>query len=227
MGAMDDNPPMMALPRVTFALVLLTGTMAHASDEAASAHGGMIFLVDPQGSEVAFLMNTTWHAVHGKARGVSGTIESAKGALFEDAVVSIVVDATTLETGNTRRDKTMHADYMMTGEWPRIAFRSTAPPVLVGKDHPASPAWKDMSGTSDEGVISLELAGDLTIRSETRGVILALTAVPDGDGWVVTGEHTVSLQDYGLPDPSIFLNRVQDAVKVSFTVRAHPAQSVH
>ncbi len=203
---------MTVLPRATFALALILIGTPHTSDETASTHG-KIFIIDPEGSEVTFLMDTTWHAVHGVARGITGTIESAGGSLFVDAVVTVVVDATTLETGNARRDRTMHTEYMMTKEWPRITFRSTAPPVLLGMD-PAT-------GAAD---VSFELAGDLTIRSQTRGVILALTARPDGDGWIVTGEHTVSLRDYGIPDPSIFMNRVQDAVKVTFSVRARPAE---
>jgi len=203
-------------------LLILSGTPAPVADEAADT-GAKVFVVDPEGSEVTFLMETTWHEVHGTARGITGTIESAGGSLFADAVVTFVVDATTMETGNGRRDKTMHADYMMTSEWPRITFRSTAPPVLLGKDAGGGAVSLGKEPGADAGAVSFELAGDLTVRSETRGVILSLTARPDGDGWVVTGEHIVSLRDYGIPDPSIFLNKVQDAVKVTFSVKVRPA----
>jgi len=191
-------------------LLILSGTPAPVADEAADT-GAKVFVVDPEGSEVTFLMETTWHEVHGKTHAITGTVESMGGGVFEDAVAKVVVDATTLDTGNKRRDKTMHNEYMMTSQWPRITFRSTAAPVRIDKD-PNAPA----------GAISFELAGDLTIRSETRGVLLSLTARPEGEGWVVTGEHTVSLLDYGIPDPSMILNKVQDAVKVTFSVRVRP-----
>lgn len=198
-----------ARPALTLALILI-GPLTLCADEAVSP-GPKTFVVDPEGSEVTFLMQTTWHGVHGKTTAITGTIESAGGAVFEDAVAKVVVDATTLDTGNQRRDKTMHNEYMMTTQWPQVIFRSTAAPVRID-NVPDAPA----------GSISFELAGDLTIRSETRGVLLSLTARPEGEGWVVTGEHTVSLKDYGIPDPSIFLNKVQDAVKVSFSVRVFP-----
>ena len=197
---------------LAIALALGPGAHAAAAANAADADQPVRLAIDPEGSEVTFQMETTWHAVHGTARGITGTIVS-EGDPFKDAAVTIVVDAATMETGNGRRDKTMHEDYMMTREWPRITFRSTAAPALLGKD-------------AGSGVVSFELTGDLTIRSETRGVILSLAAQPDGDGWLVTGEHIVSLRDYGIPDPSIFLNRVADAVKVTFSVRARP-ESVH
>ena len=210
---------MARLAHITLAIALALGPAA----QAAAADQPVRLAIDPEGSEVTFLMETTWHEVHGTARGITGTIESAGGSLFADAVVTFVVDATTMETGNGRRDKTMHADYMMTSEWPRITFRSTAPPVLLGKDAGGGAVSLGKEPGADAGAVSFELAGDLTVRSETRGVILSLTARPDGDGWVVTGEHIVSLRDYGIPDPSIFLNKVQDAVKVTFSVRARPA----
>ena len=185
---------MMIPTRTALALTLiLNGTLALAFTlalipaDSAGADGPARLAVDPQGSEVTFLMDTTWHAVHGKARGISGTIESAKGSLFEDAVVTIVVDATTLETGNERRDRTMHGEYMITKEWPRVTFRSTAAPVLLGEAPPAAGEPRLTEG----GVVSFELAGDLTIRAETRGVILSLTARPDGDGWVEIGRAHV------------------------------------
>lgn len=198
---MRTRPPVIAL-----ALLLAGGARTHAADQP------IRLTIEPAGSEVTFLMETTWHAVHGKATTIAGTIESS-GTLFSDARVNVTVDATTLQTGNQRRDRTMHQEIMDTGQWPAIIFRSTAPPLLIEKDAAAG------------GDVTFELEGDLTIRAETRSVLLSLTARPDGKDWVVTGEHTVSLRDYGIPDPSIFLNKVQDAVKVSFTIRARPAES--
>ncbi len=154
--------------------------------------------VDRDRSEVAFRMRTTWHDVDGRAPIRIGSVH-AQGDLFENARVWIEIDAAAMETGNTRRDRKMHEEVMGTGTWPLIRFASTRPAVVTLRD-----AQRTV----------LECAGTLEIRGRSREVTLAITVVPAEGGWRATGDHEVSLEAFGIPDPSIFLNRVRDAVQV-------------
>jgi len=174
----------------------------------------VVYGIDPPGSGVTFVLRTTWHDVRGRSGGVTGTIRSRSGDLFDDAGVDVVVDATTMETGNARRDRKMHEEFLLTATWPVIRFRSGAPPHVIGRI---------VEGATEAGdAIRFTLSGDLEIRGATRPVVLALTARREGEGWRVTGEHEVSLQEYGIPDPSILINRVRDTVTVSLSILAIP-----
>jgi polyisoprenoid-binding protein YceI len=61
--------------------------------------------------------------------------------------------------------------------------------------------------------------GDLTIHGVTKKVEVAVEARRDGDGWVMKGSLVVKLTDYGVPDPSIAINKVKDDVDLGFEIR--------
>jgi polyisoprenoid-binding protein YceI len=70
--------------------------------------------------------------------------------------------------------------------------------------------------------VSLAVRGDLTIHGATRGVTLPVLARREGGIWILSGELPVRLSEYNIPDPSILFNRVQDEVRVTFTLRTKP-----
>ena len=63
------------------------------------------------------------------------------------------------------------------------------------------------------------MRGDLTIHGVTRSVTVRVEAAETEGGWLVRGEMVVSLSDYGIPDPSIILNKVRDEVDAAFEIR--------
>jgi len=166
--------------------------------------------LDPSGTEAAFQLATTWHAVEGHTRAVSGSLTSRSGDIFEDGQVSMEVDAASLETGNGMRDRKMRETCLETSKFPKITFVSTGPPVIRASK-------KDPDGGYRE--VTLEAPGDLTIHGVTRRVALPATARRDGTGWTFEGKFIVKLSDHSIPDPSILFNKVKDDVTVTFMAK--------
>ena len=169
--------------------------------------------VDPSRSEVRFLLDTTWHMVEGHAKDVSGTITSDGGDPFVDARVTIEVNPATMKTGIDRRDKTMR-EVMAVQQHPTIKFVSTAPPEVVSINRLPNGAVKEAS---------LSFPGDLTIRGVTHPITLPVMVYRQEEGYRVNGDIVVSLSEYKIPDPSIFVNKVQDKVTVTVDVYVHAA----
>ena len=121
--------------------------------------------IDPVHTHVEFavrhLMITT---VKGLFTGVSGTVRMNEQDPAADDV-EVVIDATTIDTREPRRDAHLRsADFFDVERFPTITFRSAR-----------------VFGRSSD---SFKLAGQLTIHGETRDVVLDVT--PEGrakDPW--------------------------------------------
>lgn len=203
-------PYMKTGPRLA---ALLVAALSLSSATAAAGATPARYEIDPERSEAGFVMQTTWHGVEGRTKAVSGAIVSESGDLFADGRVSVVVQAAQLDTGNERRDKVMREDELETSRYPTIEFNSTRPPTLLSTVRNADGGYTE---------VSLTLEGNLSVHGVTRATTVAVTARRDGEAWVMTGEVPVRLTDHKIPDPSIFLNHVQDEVKVVFSLRTKP-----
>ncbi len=74
--------------------------------------------VVPAESTVAFHGSSTLHDFDGKATVSAGGIDLTPG----HECGSVTVSATSMNTGNTSRDRTMHADHMQSATYPTIVF---------------------------------------------------------------------------------------------------------
>jgi polyisoprenoid-binding protein YceI len=169
--------------------------------------------IDPAASQVLFHLQTTWHGVEGRTGRISGALTTESGDILGDGRVTVEIEAAALDTGNARRDRTMRDSHLETGRYPAIAFTSTGPPAVAS-------STKDPAGALTGA--SLTVPGSLAIHGVTRAVGLPVTARRQGDAWLMEGELVVKLSDYAIPDPSIFLNHVQDEVTVSFSITLRP-----
>jgi len=163
---------------------------------------------DPEASHVEFVLHTFWHDVHGTSAALEATLDSASGDPLADGVVSVSVQAATLLTGNDRRDRKMREEHLEVGKFPLLEFRSTAPPRR--SEAPAEGA---------AGTARLTVDGDLTIHGVTRKVSVLVEALAAGGAWVMKGALVVKLTDFGVPDPSIALNKVKDDLDLGFEIR--------
>jgi polyisoprenoid-binding protein YceI len=90
---------------------------------ASAAHAGSGVLVfAPESTHVEFTLGATMHEVQGTLKLVRGELQfdPAGGA----ASGSIVLDARSAQTGNGRRDRTMHAEVLESEKYPEIEFRA-------------------------------------------------------------------------------------------------------
>ena len=163
--------------------------------------------LDPARSDVRFVLSTTWGYVQGNLKELSGEVVSASGDPFTDGAVTIEMRAGSLTTDDDRRDRGLKAQQLAAGDHPVIRFVSTGHPEI-------SSIARNPNGVARTA--SLLLAGDLTIRGVTRPVSLTLNARREAEGFVVSGETVVRMSEHGIPDPSVFYDKVQDTVAVGF-----------
>jgi polyisoprenoid-binding protein YceI len=154
------------------------------------------FHLDPAQTSVRFTFGATLHTVRGSLRAKEGTVrfDPATG----DAEGRVVLDATSAQTGNSRRDNKMHEKVLESRRFPDITFHVER---ISGTLHPG--------GRSD-----LQLHGTLDWHGTRRPIDLPVTVVVKGDQVDATGFLTVRYLEWGLPDPSFFLLRVAKEVRV-------------
>src|SRR4029079_12276551 len=114
----------------------------------------------------------------------------------------IVLDATSARTGNDRRDRKMHEKILESQRYPEMVFEVER---LSGK--------LNLMGQSE-----IELHGTLEMHGTRRPIALPATVISNGKTVTGTGTLILSYLDGGLPDPSVFLLRVEKEVHV--TVKA-------
>ena len=155
-----------------------------------------VFELDAQQSRVTFTLPATMHTVHGTFAFKNGRIEfnPATGA----ASGTIVLDATSGNTGNDGRDRKMHRDILESAKYPEIVFTARR---LAGE-------------LAAEGPSRITLEGTFTVHGASHPVSLACTV--QAHAGAVTGDTSIVVPyvEWGLKNPSTFLLRVSDKVTV-------------
>ena len=161
------------------------------------------YRINPAASEAGFDLKATMHTVHGVTKRVSGEIHAElEGDGGLRITGRIEIDAATLVTGNDKRDATMHGKSLLVPSFPSIVF---------------SPAHFSTSGAAADGApVSGTLTGQLTIRGKTRSQSMAVTLTPQGGRISVAGTFDVAWADFGIPDPSFFVVRIEDTAHAHF-----------
>jgi polyisoprenoid-binding protein YceI len=148
--------------------------------------GTTTYKIDPKHSDAQFavthLMIST---VRGEFHGINGTV------VYDDADVSkssveVTIDATSVDTREPDRDKDLRSDHFFdTANHPTMTFRST-------KVESAGPG-------------KLKVTGELTIRGNTKPVVLEVSAPkpPIKDPWglqrtAISGTTKINRQDFGV-----------------------------
>jgi polyisoprenoid-binding protein YceI len=160
----------------------------------------LTFELDPKATTIEFTFGATLHTV-------DGTLQAKEGKIQVDpdtgtASGRIVLDATSAKTGNRRRDRKMHEKILESQRYPEMVFEIER---LSGKLNPV-------------GQSEIELHGTLEMHGTRRPIALPATITSDGKTVTGTGTLILSYMEWGLPDPSFFLLRVQKEVRV--TVKA-------
>ena len=133
----------------------------------------------------------------------TGTFHSFTGDIIADpqqlhaSSVRFEIDAASIDTANTKRDKHLRsADFLFVEKYPTISFRSTA--------------------ITREGAGYL-VQGNLELRGVTKLLSIPVTVEQRQDDIVVQGRTTLNRRDFGVQYNSV-LNPVQDEVDVLFTI---------
>ncbi len=153
-------------------------------------------VLDPAASQLTFTLGTTFHEVHGTMTLSSGTVRFDPQT--GKASGEITVDARGAQTGNGKRDKTMHADVLETERFPTMAFRVDR---VEGK-------------LVDPGRSELRLVGVMTLHGADHP--MTLPAKIESVAGRVRGEleFPIPYVEWGMHDPSFFVARAEKTVEV-------------
>ncbi len=153
--------------------------------------------LDPEKTTVSFTLEATMHTVHGTFRLKNGAIKfnPATGA----ASGAVVVDATSGETGNQRRDRNMHRDVLVSERYPEITFTPTR---VIGNVQP-------------QGESSVQVEGVLRLQGSDHPITLSFAVQASEGGLRATTQFTVPYVAWGLKNPSTFFLHVGDKVELS------------
>lgn len=182
--------------RCTSVLTLHLVLFAYGSAASSKAAEHSIVL-DPEASAVSFSLKATGHVVRGDFRLKSGELRFApeSGTL----VGEIILDATSAESGNKRRDRAMHRKVLESDRYPRIILR----PERFSGD------WS-MSGQS-----VLTLFGTLSLHGDEHPLMMEVAVEIEGNRFSAESTFSVPFVDWGLRDPSVLFLRVAKAVEVT------------
>ena len=182
-------------------------TTAPTEEPAATADGVAVFTL-AEGAVARYkveevLADTGFKVATGETTDVSGRIAVDAEGNIVTGESSIVVQAATLRTDSNRRDGYVRNRTLETDTYPEVVFRPTAVDGLP-------PSLADANGA-----VEFTIAGDLTIRDQTRPVTWNVAADFAGDG-AVTGQASVefTFDDFGMDKP-----RVAVVLSVEDTIR--------
>lgn len=153
--------------------------------------------LDPEKTTVSFTLEATMHTVHGTFRLKNGAIKfnPATGA----ASGAVVVDATSGETGNQRRDRNMHRDVLVSQRYPEITFTPTR---VIGNVQP-------------QGESSVQVEGVLRLQGSDHPITLRFKVQASESELRATTQFDVPYVAWGLKNPSTFFLHVGDKVELS------------
>lgn len=155
-----------------------------------------VFQIDPRQSHAGFSVDATLHTVHGTFQFKSGDMQfdTSTGA----ANGLLVLDAATAETGNSGRDRKMHREILESGKYPQITF---APQHIRGV-------------VPQEGKSEITIDGVLTLHGQPHPITISAPVEVHSGRASAEAAFVVPYVQWGLKNPSTFVLRVSDKVKI-------------
>jgi polyisoprenoid-binding protein YceI len=177
--------------------------------------GAIQFEIVPAESEVRFFIDEVLRGepvtVLGQTNQIAGQISVDPDQPARTQVGPIRINARTLETDSSQRNRAINNFVLQTGQFEFIEFTPTA-----------------LQGLPEQVTIgqpfTLQVVGDLTIRDVTKPVTFEMTVTPVSETRLeATGKTTVQRGDYNLTIPSVpFVADVAEEVHLEIDLVATP-----
>ncbi len=162
----------------------------------------LVLTLDPEATEITFSVGATGHVVHGRLSLDAGEIRFDLDSGVADG--EITVDARKADTGNKKRDKTMHAKVLESEQFSFFVFR---PASVQGE-------------LSEDGSSELTLSGKLAIHGDEHEISIPIQIKAEDGRIYATAEFVVPYVDWGLHRPGVFLLKVAPEVEVRIEATA-------
>jgi polyisoprenoid-binding protein YceI len=172
-----------------------------------AAAGSLLFQIVPEQSQVRFTLSEVLRGkpndVVGSSKQVAGEIAVTPNDLSTIKVGVIRIDARTLTTDDSRRNRMINNFILDTRTYEYITFTPTE--------------IKGLQGAAEQGKpLTFQIAGDLTIRDITQPVVFDVSAKADSARQLSgTASATINRADYKLDIPSVpFVADVGEQVRL-------------
>ncbi|HUL16922.1 MAG TPA: YceI family protein [Terriglobales bacterium] len=166
------------------------------AQQSAPAAKELPVVLDPAKTTIQWILLTTLHTVHGTFSLENGQIslDPATG----EARGSVVVDATSGQSGNSSRDSRMHREIIESAKYREISFRPTGFTGSIPREGPAT----------------LQLHGIFTLHGTDHEIILPVQVEFVGQRWKASCAFDVPYVSWGLKNPSNFFLKVKPEVQI-------------
>ena len=151
----------------------------------------------PDATEIELSLRATLHKV-------TGTADLERGRLLFDPEAGtvegeVVIDASSVDTGNARRDRKMHADVLESERYESIELhpRRLLDPVAEGES------------------ATVRLSAEILIHGDRHEVELPVEVDWQGETLRYRLDFAIPYVEWGMEDPSTFLLKVAKEVEVS------------
>jgi polyisoprenoid-binding protein YceI len=150
----------------------------------------------PERSTINFTLDDVLHTVHGSFTLKSGEIHFIPAT--NKISGEIVVDGTSGNSSNEKRDKKMHREVLESVVYPDIVFR---PHRVEGS-------------VARQGESGIRVYGTFSIHGSDHQVMLPVRVELAPDHWKLTARFGVPYVKWGLKDPSTLILRVEKTVDI-------------
>jgi polyisoprenoid-binding protein YceI len=158
------------------------------------------FAVNPAASSVAFGLTGTGHEVHGTFHVSSGSIQFDRSAAKMSG--TIVVSASSGESGDNGRDKNMHQKVLETDRFSDITFQPQSYTGII-------------AATGDS---TIQVSGIFTLHGTPHDLTVPMQVHIDGQNVTAKGGFVVPYVKWGLKDPSVFILKVAKEVHIEMNL---------
>ena len=181
--------------RTRFSLAIVAALAAHVLTPAGRAQVVTVQL-DPAPTKIGFTLGSTLHTVEGTFRLKSGAIrfDPTTGKMSG----SIIVDATSGESGNGGRDRRMHREILESGKYPEIVFTPSEAKGAFNSNGPSK----------------LEVSGQFRLHGQDHDMTLPIDIQPAGRQLQMAMHITIPYLKWGLKNPSTFILRASGKVEI-------------
>ncbi|MEO6816113.1 MAG: YceI family protein [Edaphobacter sp.] len=161
------------------------------------------FVVNPDGSEVKMMLNTTHELVNGTFHVQSGVIDFDPGAAKIGG--NVVVAAGTGKTGNDSRDKRMNNVILHVQQYATVTF---SPRSYTGTIAPT-------------GDSTIRVAGVFTLLGTPHNLTIPIHIHMNGSDCTAKAHFVIPYVQWGLKDPSFLFWKAEKQVGMDLNLIGH------
>lgn len=160
--------------------------------------------LDDKNTIVTFVVDSTWHTVHGTTKDISGSVKLRDPKDPLSIEVDLRIPVRLLDTDSELRDDRLR-EVMASELFPEVRFTSTR----LGKEC-------DPTIVTREGSCSGSLSGTLTIRDVTKDIALPTVVRDTAHGYRIEGSIDLRWEDFHVEDPSILIAKLDPVVTITY-----------